>query len=338
MHLFYPDWVTDEGCANDGNEPGYMSVNAGDYLYSTLDKCCNTYFNWMYDKCMGRVRGPCARALFYPDWSGTNEGCIADGNEPKYMTSNHKHYLYVTIEECCHEHYDWDYIACTGKVNKRNNRLYYPDWLGSPQGCGTGGGQPKYMNAAPEWWLYETLEQCCKTNFEWFLADCLGDEAPTAPSPSSPSAPGMTYRWYPDWLNGNEICKNDGQEPGYMSSGQGFLHDTQKSCCNQNFSWHMDKCMSYGGIPYPSSLATPPTAGRRTPRPTPRPAGPTAPVPGETGSGKYWYDSWITKTCVRDCIHGYSDCGGHKPNWGDYFDTYKSCCEDRLWWSKNCRG
>ena len=85
MFLFYPDWSPyGSGCNNDGKQPNYMTKNPGDYLFSTLDSCCSTYFNWNYDTCMGLLPGECARELYYPDWNGSNEKCIADGNEPQY--------------------------------------------------------------------------------------------------------------------------------------------------------------------------------------------------------------------------------------------------------------
>ena len=43
-----------------------VSANPNDYLRSTLDSCCRTFFDWNYDVCMGLLPGICARALFYP--------------------------------------------------------------------------------------------------------------------------------------------------------------------------------------------------------------------------------------------------------------------------------
>jgi hypothetical protein len=42
----------------------------------------------LYDSCMGRYppdHDDCNVMLFYPDWAGSNEGCIDDGKEPYYM-------------------------------------------------------------------------------------------------------------------------------------------------------------------------------------------------------------------------------------------------------------
>ncbi|EED86394.1 predicted protein [Thalassiosira pseudonana CCMP1335] len=134
--LFYPVWASgSEGCLNDGNEPSYMSANPADYMSSTLDKCCNTFFGWNYDmyvlsievnasvsrgsvfeannspplshSCMGLLDDSCARALWYPDWDGENVGCTKDGEEPYYMTSNPMSYLFAQRSDCCSEHYEW---------------------------------------------------------------------------------------------------------------------------------------------------------------------------------------------------------------------------------------
>lgn len=43
-----------------------VAANPNDYMSSTLASCCNTYFGWNYNVCMGLLPGFCARALFYP--------------------------------------------------------------------------------------------------------------------------------------------------------------------------------------------------------------------------------------------------------------------------------
>jgi len=65
-----------------------MDADVATYMFSTLDACCSAYFAWNYNACMGDLDNTCARALWYPDWEGTNSGCKRDGNEPLYMTEN----------------------------------------------------------------------------------------------------------------------------------------------------------------------------------------------------------------------------------------------------------
>merc|ERR1712194_335289 len=131
------------------------------YMSSTLTKCCTTYFQWNFDVCMGNERGVCSRALWYPDWEGSNAGCVNDGNEPKYMTA------------------------------LQNVGLYYPDFAGSKDICVTGGGQPTYMNNSPSIWMHETLKECCTTNYNYNLKECIESGSTGTATTTAPTAPGL---------------------------------------------------------------------------------------------------------------------------------------------------
>lgn len=111
---------------------------------------------------MGNLPGDCARSLFYPDWSGTNEGCIDDGNQPAYMTDNAVNYLFSQLEDCCMEHYQWMYNDCVGKASTATSGLYYPDFSDPKNICKNDGAQPQYMNNSPSVWMHDTLKgECC---------------------------------------------------------------------------------------------------------------------------------------------------------------------------------
>ena len=60
-----------------------MAVNPTDWLSSTMEACCKRFFGgFMYDTCMGRYppdQDDCNMMLFYPDWNGSNKGCLDDG-------------------------------------------------------------------------------------------------------------------------------------------------------------------------------------------------------------------------------------------------------------------
>lgn len=60
-----------------------MEINPTQWLSSTLDACCKKFFGgFMYPKCTGAHppdADDCTVLLYYPDWNGANEGCIADG-------------------------------------------------------------------------------------------------------------------------------------------------------------------------------------------------------------------------------------------------------------------
>ena len=70
---------------NDGDEPDYMAENPTDWLSSTMESCCQKFFagnSYQFEICMGvypKDDDDCIQELYYPDWAGSNEGCIADG-------------------------------------------------------------------------------------------------------------------------------------------------------------------------------------------------------------------------------------------------------------------
>ncbi|KAL9179689.1 hypothetical protein ACHAXT_008979 [Thalassiosira profunda] len=311
MHLYYPDWSPGgTGCVNDGNEPAYMSANPSWYLYSTLDDCCTTYFGWNYDGCMGDVRGTCVKALFYPDWEGSNEGCVDDGNEPPYMRDNYVYYMFANKEDCCSEHYNWNYDACVGRSTAIAG-MYYPDFGGSEHICKNDGAQPQYMNVAPEVWMHTTLLECCTTNYNWNLDECLGT-SPGASPVAAPTPAATRTMWYPDWLSTDHVCRNDGNEPAYMTQNPSiWMFDAQVDCCNRNYQWNYDACIGTAAA-----------------------AAAAAPVPAPVGSGD-WYMDWGRGFCVQDC-DGAVPCGGHAQAWDNLYPTKQQCCDERNWWNDDC--
>ena len=230
VNLFYPDWsnYNQQGCANDGNEPTYMSIAKSTYMSSTLDKCCKQYFNWNYDGCMGLLDNTCARGLWYPDWEGSNQGCVKDGDEPPYMRNAALYYLFTQRSECCAEHYGWNYQECLGRNGGSQYReWYYPDWEGQEHVCKNGGGQPQYMTNNHETWMYEDLTKCCNAYYGWNLAECLAS-GPGGGTDVSPA----NGRWYPDWGGGSHVCLNDSKQPNYMTENYAaWMYDTQEKCC-----------------------------------------------------------------------------------------------------------
>lgn len=296
MHLFYPDWSPgSEGCANDGREPVYMSQNPSDYLSSSLSSCCNKYFSWNYDVCMGNLPGLCARSLWYPDWEGSNDGCVDDGNEPPYMTNTKQYFLFTLREDCCREHFGWNFDECVGDTGLKYQHLWFPDWEGSDHVCRNGGTQPQYMNIAPEVWMHETLAECCSQNYEWNYDECIG----TSPAQISPGS-GL---YYPDWENSDHVCRNDGNQPAYMTQNPTqWMHNTLQECCDKNYSWNLNSCLG---------------------------------APAGTGTLKFWMDH-NSDMCVRDCPVGDPGCGGVADQWTVLYVTLNDCCQNRNWWNDEC--
>ena len=60
-----------------------MAVNPSQWLSSTRETCCQKFFGgYQFDSCIGaypKDDDDCILKLYYPDWAGSNEGCIADG-------------------------------------------------------------------------------------------------------------------------------------------------------------------------------------------------------------------------------------------------------------------
>ena len=79
FHLFTPSLNS----RNDGAQPDYMEINPTQWLSSTLDACCKKFFGgFLYQQCTGAYppdADDCTVLLYYPDWNGANEGCVADG-------------------------------------------------------------------------------------------------------------------------------------------------------------------------------------------------------------------------------------------------------------------
>jgi len=245
LFQYYADWSpSGNGCKNDGNQPNYMAANPTNYLYSTLDKCCTTHFGWNYLACMGQLDNVCARSLWYPDWKGTDEGCLNDGEEPSYMTQNPVGYLFASKVDCCQQHYNWRYTECVGAKMGNNNGLYYPDFDSQDHICRNDGDQPTYMDQSPDYWMHKDLKECCTTNYSWNYEECIGSD-PNAPSTPNPDVDG---KYFPDWLGSDHMCKNDGTQPPYMSKNPSmWMYDTVDECCEARYSWKYDECRGQAG-------------------------------------------------------------------------------------------
>ena len=61
--------------------------NPTQWLYDTLSACCSANYGWKVDECLGTTTTTTS-GLYYPDWSGDNEGCLNDGNEVSFIISS----------------------------------------------------------------------------------------------------------------------------------------------------------------------------------------------------------------------------------------------------------
>eukprot|EP00956_Cyclotella_meneghiniana_P034765 scaffold108040_cov122-Cyclotella_meneghiniana.AAC.5 len=221
INLFYPDWSSGsfKGCIK-----AYLDAESAKYMFSTLNTCCLAYLNfaWKFNACMGNPDNTCARALWYPDWEGTNNDCLQDGSEP------------FSKAGCCDEfYYYYDYSTCMNESSSSSSGTsYYPDWSGDDT-CKNDGQAPPYMVGNPTLWLHSTLAECCNTHYFWKSNECIG----TTVSAS-------TGLYYPDWSGDDEGCLNDGNEPAFMTqSSNSWVYSTLGSCREEHYSWNLNSCL-----------------------------------------------------------------------------------------------
>eukprot|EP00984_Skeletonema_dohrnii_P029480 scaffold20142_cov80-Skeletonema_dohrnii-CCMP3373.AAC.3 len=208
-----------------------MAVNPTEWLSSSMSACCKKFFGgYMYDSCMGRYppdHDDCNTMLYYPNWGGTNEGCVDDGQEPYYMLSNHQYFLSNTREECCKKFYEWDFYTCTGTMPELTNGEFYPDWSGGGTStCRADGKIPDYMISNQKWYLSTTLKKCCERHFYWDINECLGTTAVG------------TDKWYANYEDAKCVQDCSGASPcGGVANFWEELYSTKEQCCKTKLGW-----------------------------------------------------------------------------------------------------
>eukprot|EP00956_Cyclotella_meneghiniana_P016330 scaffold25770_cov31-Cyclotella_meneghiniana.AAC.3 len=69
------------------------------WLYDELNVCCETYFNYKLAECKGSTATSANAGLYYPDWTGNNQGCEVNSGTtlaPDTLTDS---YFYATLDE-----------------------------------------------------------------------------------------------------------------------------------------------------------------------------------------------------------------------------------------------
>ena len=236
---WYPDWDSGETrCKNDGEAPAYMSIGSSWWYLDSRESCCKKYFSWAYDECAGE--SAVAPTGFYPLWGDSEPKCES-GDPPNYMRRNPAGWIFDTIETCCDRYFGWspDCVTNSGGISGPDLTadLYYADWEQSNT-CVSDGNAPGYMKSNPEVWMFDTLLDCCKTNYFWGeeYTKCLSSEGAGAPT-SSP----IGESWYVDW--GQKVCVKScvGPSPcGGMHQSWNVLHSTVSECCKEHLWWNTD--------------------------------------------------------------------------------------------------
>jgi hypothetical protein len=172
---YYPDWLGDDTCKNDGNAPLYMVSNPSMWLHTSLSSCCSSNYGWKMSECLNGGTAPApspGSGLYYPDWAGANEGCLNDGAEPAYMKANPTQWMHSTLDACCQKNYNWILTECTGASSSGGSTNWYMDFNLSKcvQDCV---GAAPCGGLANSWDIkYSTQDKCCTERMWWDVNGC----------------------------------------------------------------------------------------------------------------------------------------------------------------------
>lgn len=167
---YYPDWSGDDTCKADGDAPKYMLLNPTLWLYSTLSECCSENYSWKLNECLGSSDAGSA-SLYYPDWSGDNDGCINDGDAPEYMVLNPSLWLHTTLQSCCEKNYSYILSQCIGSSVTGSDE-WYMDYAASKCVKDCDGASP--CGGLSNGWdeKYPTQDTCCNAKMWWDFKAC----------------------------------------------------------------------------------------------------------------------------------------------------------------------
>lgn len=206
------------------------------------------------------------------------------------------------------------------------------------------------------YFLSSSLEECCRSFYNWDYYSCTG------------STPTLTNgEYYPDWHGGgSNTCVRDGNAPEYMFYDQSwYLSPTLQKCCEKFYHWDLHECLGtspnyvYEGTNkwYPEwendtciqdCEGASPCGGAAetwndlyssreqccTMRFSWNKEECMGSVAVDVGSAK-WYVTWDSHTCVQDCV-GASPCGGLADSWEQLFSSKSNCCDEKLPWVAKC--
>jgi len=332
LQSFYPDESLGY-CLNDGNEPPRMAVNG--LLYSSALDCCEFHFKFDLSNCRKNSLGS---ALYYPKFDNEIGGCSNDGQQPLYF-NRYDGYLFRSFEECCNTYYPWNVEDCLDTSDHdpcytymeiydsdyllHPERGYYPVYDEGDLYCVKDGDPPAYMLAFPEAWTHETLEKCCRANFQFALQECMGhvDEIALNRCPNAiVTLPGHTFKWYVLYHSGKDpTCVQDcvdGPDCGSYSEYHQELYDSYGECCQQHLSWVVNiRC----------NLQSPLSSQLQIPGESQTPAQPDHTL-------LQWYVVNLPSSSDPECIQNSQGLAAYH----DYrYDSFDECCQVHLWWVVN---
>jgi len=188
---WYPDWHGGTNtCRNDGEYPFYMSRH-GSYFRSTLKDCCEYYYGWAFNECLGLGGGNTAELAsneFYADYD--TESCVQDcpegtaGKNCGGLVEGNWVVLYSTASECCKGKFWWiEENVCIGESTQNQTAInvanagsgkYYVDWSVAKcvKDCAKSSTDAACGGLADKWDdLYSSASVCCSTRLSYVDRD-----------------------------------------------------------------------------------------------------------------------------------------------------------------------
>lgn len=137
---WFPNWGGIAGsnskCINDGNPPGYMRANVGQWLYSGFEACCRRYYGWDYNDCLVASSGGPITTTGSLEWYVHGEVCRQDCAEGSSSTcggfAEPWNELFSSASACCENRLPWiTNTVCEARSTNSavtGSNLWFVDW------------------------------------------------------------------------------------------------------------------------------------------------------------------------------------------------------------------
>lgn len=311
-----------------------MRANPTGYLHSIAEDCCKAHYQWDIATCRMNSLG---EPLFYPLFDSEMGGCKNDGLEPFYI-KRYEGYFFDTLEGCCETYFSFslaecvnpsDVVPCYSFMEMYDvdylERGYYPVFTDENNDiyCLNDGNAPAYMQTFPKAWKHDTLEQCCRTNFQFLFRECMGSLSDIALNPCiQETVDDHTFKWYVIYhQRGNPECVQDchiGPDCNSWSNYHEELYVSYMECCDKHLWYIEDSRCPQQALVEPGFTDVFTDVDKVT-------------QPEHTFDWYVVYHMQGDPECVQDCVPG-PDCYGVATLHDELYKSFDECCDLHLWW------
>ena len=205
-------------------------------IYLTESLIFRGFYAWNFKECTGNIPS----FKFYPNWlraGGSGDVCLLDDGSNEVPAGTPK---YDSPQECCANHYSWNLIVCNSAELGASYK-YFPNWDGIGHVCFLDDGTRVVPESAP---LFDDSTSCCDSQYSWNMAQCR-------------SVYETTYKYFPNldgvvptcfWNAGQftfpfDVHDDDDDVAPHIPFGAALYDDIQ-SCCDAEYPWARDECIS----------------------------------------------------------------------------------------------